>query len=177
MPSTSTSLNYNNNSDYNMLFRNKEKSSLEATKLQAQTLNNINSNMTYTLPATTSFPTNSHDIYASLSKSSPKAKKVFQQLSLSSNIEENFFNESSKMIKQPIDLTHIVLVLFFIFLSKFFLVFNKISCSSPAVDCKQVQSINQASSSLTRPSNQSYTNTLSMTRSKNSDNLNYNSSK
>lgn len=103
-------------SDYNLLYRNKDtnstnKSSLEATKLQAQTLNNINSNsLAYSLPAATSLPiTASNDIYSNLTKSSPKAKKIFQQLSLSSNIEENYLNDSNnKLIHQPIDLTHIV---------------------------------------------------------------------
>lgn len=118
MASTSNSLN--NNSDYNLLYR-KEKPM--ESKLQTQTLNNINSSInnqqpTITTTATSNscnIPINNNDIYSTLSKSltTPnntvsKPKKIVHQLS--TNIDDSYYDSSNNIIQQPLDLTHIVFV-------------------------------------------------------------------
>lgn len=139
---------YSNSSDYNLITRYKEKQA-DLTKLQAQTLNNICSTNNY---GTLTTPTTSNscnlpminDIYSTINRQN-SANKTKQLASPTNGLEETYLDAS--ISQKPMDLNHMVSTL----------------------DAAAKQTPNMQSTSIYAKS--SYSNTLSMTRSKNNDNI------
>ena len=131
-----------------MITRYKEKQA-DLTKLQAQTLNNICSTNNY---GTLTTPTTSNscnlpminDIYSTINRQN-SANKTRQLASPTNGLEETYLDAS--ISQKPMDLNHMVSTL----------------------DAAAKQTPNMQSTSIYAKS--SYSNTLSMTRSKNNDNI------
>lgn len=87
-----TSTSYNNNSDYNLLYRNQEPNASAYTLNQAQ--QQIESNA----------------LMAAASAAATRNKKLMQTNRPRLGIDDGFFNsnDENRVLQQPLDLSHIV---------------------------------------------------------------------